>query len=307
MKGADRHRLREGADAGGGQARPPAALSIDVEDWFHDENLKSVIASETWGQRRLRVERSTDRVLELVGEAGVRCTWFVLGWVAEQRPRLVERIAAAGHEIASHGYRHELVYTQSPDAFREDVARSKALLEQLAGAPVRGYRAPTFSITDWSIPILQELGFTYDSSFFPTVAHDRYGRLADVPAHEPISELRAGFHEVALSCLAVGRVQLPWAGGGYFRLIPYPVFRRGVARIRRSGSPYVFYVHPWEFDPSQPRLRGLSPVPRFRHYVGLERVERRFTSLLRDFRWCAIADVLAGWREARRAASAPRG
>lgn len=269
-----------------------AAMSIDVEDWFHVANLEPAVPRETWSERELRVERNTDRLLELLGDAGARSTCFVLGWVAERRPQLVRRIADAGHEIGSHGFWHQPLPELAPAEFREDVRRSKVLLEDLAGSPVRGYRAPSFSITEWAIPILQDLGFAYDSSVFPTVAHDRYGKLEAVSGEATLLELRPGFHEVCISSLRVGSQPLPWGGGGYFRLLPYAVFRRGVIRILNSGAPYVFYIHPWEIDPGQPRVKGLSPLARFRHYVGLGRAEDRFRSLVSDFRWTAIADLL---------------
>jgi polysaccharide deacetylase family protein (PEP-CTERM system associated) len=269
------------------------AMSIDVEDWFHVENLKRTILRESWKHRELRVERNTDRMLELLAQHDARCTCFVLGWVAERCPTLVERISAAGHEVACHGYGHDLVYELSEDEFREDVQRCKGLLEDLTGTEVKGYRAPSFSITDWSISILQELGFAYDSSVFPALAHDRYGSLAGVAAGKQVVELAPGFHEVCVSCLMVGSRGLPWGGGGYFRVMPYRVFRRGVARILRSGEPYVFYIHPWELDPDQPRVSGLSRLDEFRHYVGLGRTRGRFRSLLEDFRWTSVADVLA--------------
>ncbi|MEO8092013.1 MAG: XrtA system polysaccharide deacetylase [bacterium] len=270
-------------------------MSIDVEDWFHVENLKPAIPRDSWKERELRVERNTDRMLELLDRNEARCTCFVLGWVAERCPSLVERIATAGHEVACHGYGHELVYELTPEEFREDVRRCKGLLEDLTGTRVRGYRAPSFSITDWSISILQELGFEYDSSVypaFPALAHHRYGRLDGVVAGQQVVELAPGFHEVCISCLTVGSRGLPWGGGGYFRLIPYSVFRRGVARVLRSGEPYVFYIHPWEIDPGQPRVGGLSRLHRFRHYVGLGSAEKRFSSLLAEFRWSSVADVL---------------
>ena len=272
-------------------------MSIDVEDWFHVENLRPVVPRETWSERQLRVERNTERMLELMADAprDVRATCFVLGWVAERCPGLVKRIAAAGHEIASHGYGHELLTEISPEAFRADVERSKGLLEDLTGTEVRGYRAPAFSITDHAIPVLQELGFTYDSSFFPSVTHDRYGKLGGVSPHEPVAEIAPGFSEVAISCVTVRSRGLPWGGGGYFRLLPYPVFRAGVRRILDSGLPYVFYIHPWEIDPGQPRMAGLPRLYRFRHYVGLERCETRFASLLRDFAWSSVSDLLERW------------
>lgn len=272
--------------------QPPAAMSIDVEDWFQVENLHTVIDRSSWNERECRVVRNMDRMLELLDANSIRCTCFILGWVAERHPDLVRRIAAAGHEIASHGTGHDLIYSLSHDQFREDVRRSKKILEDLTGRKVIGYRAPNFSITDWAINILQELGFIYDSSAFPTVAHDRYGSLKGMQAGIPISEIRPGFHEVCVSCLPLGKRGLPWGGGGYFRVIPYRVFRFGVQRILRSGSPYVFYIHPWEIDPGQPRMRGLKRSHAFRHYVNLKHCEKRWNRLLGDFAWTTLGTVL---------------
>jgi polysaccharide deacetylase family protein (PEP-CTERM system associated) len=268
-------------------------MSIDVEDWFQVENLKPAIDRSTWDEREQRVVRNTDRMLELMEAKSIKCTCFILGWVAERQPDLVRRIADAGHEIASHGTGHDLIYSLSHDEFREDVRRCKDLLEDLTGQAIRGYRAPSFSITDWAIDILQELGFTYDSSAFPTVAHDRYGKLEGMDAGIPISEIRPGFHEICVSCLQMSKRGVPWGGGGYFRIIPYPIFRRGVARILRSGSPYVFYIHPWEIDAGQPRIRGLHRHHAFRHYVNLKRCEARWDRLLGEFTWTTMADLLA--------------
>jgi polysaccharide deacetylase family protein (PEP-CTERM system associated) len=278
---------------------PPAVLSVDVEDWFHVENLRSAVPRETWHTHRLRVERNVDRMLELMARAGnARATFFVLGWVAERCPALVRRIAAAGHEVASHGYGHELLGSLSPATFREDLRRSRSVLEDLTAAPVRGYRAPSFSITDWAIPVLQDAGFLYDSSFFATVAHGRYGRIAGVGAGDTIVELRPGFYEVGISCLPIGSIGLPWGGGGYFRLLPYPVFRRGVRYIRERRRPYIFYIHPWEIDPGQPRVTGIPLTYRFRHYVGLGRCEARFAALLHDLEWTTVSGLIE-WARAR--------
>ena len=275
------------------KSAPSAAImSVDVEDWFQVENLRSVIPRQTWGERQLRVERNTDRMLQLMEHNGVHGTWFVLGWVADRCPSLVKRIAAAGHEVASHGYGHDLVDSISREAFRDDVERSKATIEDLTGEAVHGYRAPSFSITQWAIPILEELGFSYDSSFFPAAAHDRYGRLEGIPPGRSVTELSPGFFEISVSCNSVGSLNVPWGGGGYFRLLPYPLFRNGVRRILRSGRPYVFYIHPWEIDPLQPRMSGLPRAHRFRHYVGLTRCEDRFASLLRDFSWTTMSGFL---------------
>ena len=273
-------------------AHAKAAMSIDVEDWFQVENLKSVVARDTWDERELRVERNTDRMLDLMAERGVTCTCFILGWIAEKCPALIKRIADAGHEIASHGFGHDLIYNLSHDQFREDIHRAKALVEDQTGGRVRGYRAPSFSITDWAIDILQEEGFEYDSSAFPTVAHDRYGKLSGMDAGEPITEIRPGFREVCVSTLQLGKRGVPWGGGGYFRLIPYPIFKRGVAKILKAGGPYVFYIHPWEVDPGQPRMTGLKRSHAFRHYNNLARCEARFASLLSDFAWMPVGTLL---------------
>jgi polysaccharide deacetylase family protein (PEP-CTERM system associated) len=280
--------------------RPGVAMSVDVEEWFQVENLRRAIPRGSWDQREPRVERAMDRMLELMSAANVRATCFVLGWVAERSPRLVERIAEAGHEIASHGYGHRLLPELDPGAFRSDVERSKLLLEDLSGEEVVGYRAPSFSLTTWARPILRELGFRYDSSYFPiTLDHDRYGRLdGEAGRGGPVAQ-HDGITEVSLSCLRVGSHALPWAGGGWFRLVPYPVFRLGVRRILGTGVPYVFYIHPWELDAEQPRVSGLSRTEKLRHYLNLERTEARWTALLRDFAWMPLRELVA--HEERRA------
>lgn len=284
-----------------------AVMSIDVEDWFHVENLKPVVDRDSWGRQSPRVERNVDRLLELMANhGGVRCTWFVLGWVAERWPAVVRRIADAGHEIASHGFHHDLLDDLSPESFRDDVKRSKDLLEEIAGRPVMGYRAPSFSIKDWAFPVLQELGLAYDSSYFPTVGHDRYGRLDGLPLDVPVAEVLPGFYEISISSLSLASLVLPWGGGGYFRLLPYPVFRAGARGILRAGRPYVFYIHPWEIDPDQPRPGGLSLVPRFRHYVGLARCEARLARLVDDFEWTTMAELLEHERSAAAAVPTAR-
>ena len=273
-------------------SRTKSVMSIDVEDWFQVENLKPAIPRASWDQLAPRVEANVDRMLELLDQHQARATFFTLGWVAERLPDLPRRIVENGHEIASHGYGHELIYELSEEAFRSDVERSKKLLEDLTGKSVLGYRAPNFSITDWAIPILQELGFTYDSSSFPTLAHDRYGKLSGTRPGEMITEIEPGFHELCVSCLFVGSRGLPWGGGGYFRVIPYEIFRRGVRRIHASGRPFVFYIHPWEIDAGQPRVSVRPRLNRFRHYVNLRRCEGRFSALLGDFEWTTCQDLL---------------
>jgi len=272
-----------------------AALSIDVEDWFHTENLRGVIAREVWDRCELRVEQNTMRMLEILAVQKARATFFVLGWVAERCPQIVRTIAVAGHEVASHGYGHELIYSLEPSEFRADLLRSKKHLEDLTGKPVRGYRAPCFSITSWAVPILQEVGFEYDSSVVPTVAHDRYGRLHGVEAGKPVVLLRDGFYEVCVSCIRLGRRGIPWGGGGYFRLVPYSLWDQGVRAIQRSGLPYVFYLHPWEIDPGQPRVKGLKGTHAFRQHVNLSRCEERFTALVGAFEWMPLCDLIDLW------------
>jgi polysaccharide deacetylase family protein (PEP-CTERM system associated) len=274
------------------------ALSIDVEDWFHTDCLKGVIARDAWERCELRVERNTMRMMEILEARKARATFFVLGWVAERCPDLVRRIAAAGHEVASHGYGHEHVYSLQPSEFRSDILRSKRYLEDLTGTAVRGYRAPCFSITEWAIPILQDAGFDYDSSVVPTVAHDRYGRLNGMQAGKPIVSLREGFYEASVSCIRVGMGKrgIPWGGGGYFRLVPYALWIAGVRAILRSGTPYIFYIHPWEIDPGQPRAAGVDLANEFRQRVNLHRCEGRFASLVGDFEWMPICDLVDKWK-----------
>lgn len=283
-------------------------MTIDVEDWFHVENLRRAIPRDTWRARALRVESSMDRMLELMEPWNVKATCFVLGCVADRVPDLVRRIAANGHEVASHGYGHDLVYDLEPARFRGDVRQSKELLEEITGQEVVGYRAPSFSLTDWALPILAELGFEYDSSLFPTtVAHRRYGKLPSVEVdRHPIVRL-GRITEVPLSCLPLGTRALPWAGGGYFRLIPYRVFKVGVNRILDSGKLYIFYIHPWEIDTTQPRVDGLRRSERFRHYLNIEKTEARWVSLMRDFAWLPIAKLLAEDREGAEASTAGGG
>jgi polysaccharide deacetylase family protein (PEP-CTERM system associated) len=285
----------EGATASMITKRPAsssAALSIDVEDWFHAENLN--VARDAWDRCELRVERNTMRLMEILDACNARATFFVLGWVAEKCPHIVRAIAAAGHEVASHGHHHKLVYTLQPSEFRSDILRSKQYLEDLTGKRVRGYRAPSFSITEWAIPILQEAGFDYDSSVVPAIAHDRYGRLNGMDAGKPVVLLRDGFYEVCISCIRLGKHGIPWGGGGYFRLVPYQLWLWGVRRILQSGMPYIFYIHPWEIDPGQPRVAGIKATYRFRHRVNLQRCEGRFAALVGAFKWIPVCDLIDG-------------
>lgn len=283
-------------------------LSIDVEDYFQVSAFEKVSPPTSWGERELRVEANTERVLSILDAAGINATFFVLGWVAERCPQLVKKIAACGHEVASHGYGHQRVGQQSQAAFGEDIRRSKAILEALAGAEVMGYRAPSYSIshqTPWAFDELLAAGYRYDSSIFP-IQHDFYG-IPDWPrfggpavkaadgSWQPAETLNGepSIIELPITTMKIGRKKFPIAGGGYFRLFPYEVTRWGLKRINREDNqPFVFYLHPWEFDPLQPRMKGVGWKSRFRHYLNLDKTEGRFKQLLEDFRFGAIQESL---------------
>jgi polysaccharide deacetylase family protein (PEP-CTERM system associated) len=278
-------------------------MTIDVEDYFHVSAFDGVIPRQRWDTLESRVSANTDRLLEILGDSGVRGTFFVLGWVAERFPDLVRRIAGCGHEIASHGYGHRLVYDQTPDAFREDVRRAKALLEDAASTEVGGYRAPSYSITPrslWAIDVLIEEGYWYDASIFP-ILHDRYGIPVSPRAPYRIERRAGTLVEVPGSTVRLGTYNLPIAGGGYFRLLPYAWARWGIGRLNQlEGQPAIFYLHPWEIDPDQPRL-PTGTLSRFRHYRNLHRTEDRLRALLSDFRFAPVRTLLGS------AASVPVG
>ena len=269
------------------------AMSVDVEDYFQVSACDGVVRRASWGEFESRVSANTERLLELFSDSGVRATFFVLGWVGERFPNLIKQIAACRHEIASHGYAHRLVYDLFPDEFRDDVRRAKAVLEDIAGVSVRGYRAPSYSITKqslWALDVLIEEGYSYDASIFP-IHHDRYG-IPDSPRHVHVMDRRAGsIAEVPASTVRYGGVNFPIAGGGYFRLLPYWWTRAGIRHVNQvERRPAIFYLHPWEVDPEQPRIAA-GLVSRLRHYRNLHRTEERLRSLLRDFRFSTVANV----------------
>ncbi|MGP8035316.1 MAG: XrtA system polysaccharide deacetylase [Steroidobacteraceae bacterium] len=271
------------------------AFTIDVEDYFQVAALAGAVERSSWSQRESRVERNTAVLLDLLHEHGIRGTFFVLGWIAERHPALVRRIASAGHEVACHGFSHQLVYTQTPEEFREETARSKGILEELAGAPVLGYRAASFSITRrslWALDVLIDLGFKYDSSIFP-IRHDRYGIPGADPRPAALSAPSGrSLVEFPMSAASYLGVQVPVSGGGYFRLLPYSLTRVGLRQInRRGGRPFAFYLHPWEIDPAQPRV-PVGWLSHFRHYTNLHRCESRLRRLLREFRFGPMREVL---------------
>jgi len=283
-------------------------LTIDVEDYYHVSAFETISPPDTWAKRESRVERNTDLVLSILDEASVKATFFVLGWVADRIPTLVPKIAARGHEIASHGYLHQRVGLQDRTAYREDVCRSKKLLEDQSGVEVSGYRAPSYSITrktDWAFDELLAAGYRYDSSIFP-FQHDFYG-IPDWPrfagyavkspgnwqAKDQADDGAVVMKELPITTLSLCGKNFPIAGGGYFRLLPYAVTRWGLSRInQKEKQPFVFYLHPWEFDPDQPRMGGCSAKSKFRHYLNLSRTDIRFRQLLKDFKFGRIADTL---------------
>lgn len=263
------------------------AMSVDVEDWFQVQAFADRIDRGSWDHQERRVEANTNRLLDRFAEAGVHATFFTLAWIAERAPGLIRRIVDDGHELASHGLEHRLVREQTPEAFRADVTRSKEILEDIGGVPVRGYRAATFSVgadTPWAWDVLGEAGYAYSSSINP-IRHDLYG-MPDAPRFPFRPREGAAMVEVPMTTVRLAGRNLPCAGGGFFRLLPYSVFSAGVRRVnRRDGRPAVFYCHPWEVDPGQPRVAGLSRKSAFRHYLNLSRTEGRLVRLLCDFAW----------------------
>ncbi len=272
------------------------ALSVDVEDWFQVGAFETVIDKGDWPRLESRVARNTDAVLDLFGRAGVKATFFTLGWVAERAPEQMRRIVAEGHEIASHGWDHDRVFTLSPEQFRADLRRARAAIEDASGMPVVGYRAPSFSIdarTPWAHPILAEEGYAYSSSVAP-VAHDHYG-WPDSPrfAWRPVSS--SPLIELPVTTAKFGQRTLAAGGGGFFRLLPYRFSRWAIRQVNDSaGRPAVFYFHPWEIDPGQPRVAQAPLKSKLRHYSRLSAMEGKLERLLGEFAWGRVDEVAAG-------------
>ena len=271
------------------------ALTIDVEDYFQVSAFAPYIRRDEWDTRECRIERNIGRILELLAERDVKATFFTLGWIAERYPQLVRDIVAAGHELASHGYGHQRATDLSRDEFAADVGNAKKILEDLSGQAVRGYRAPSFSICTrnlWAFDMLAKAGYEYSSSIYP-IKHDHYG-MPDSPRFA--YRVGAGLLEVPVTTLRLFNRNLPSSGGGYFRLLPYQLSRWMIGKVNRDDrEPAVFYFHPWEIDPGQPRVAGIDAKTRFRHYVNIDRTEARLRQLLQDFRWGRMDHIfLAG-------------
>lgn len=268
-------------------------LSFDIEEWFH-ENINEFFPIDEWQNQESRVVNNVEQLLIYFEEKNIKATFFVLGWIAENYPDLVKKIYAKGHEIASHGYGHKLIYSLSKNEFREDIKKSKVIIEEIIEDQVIGYRAPSFSITDWAIDILKEEGFLYDSSYFPTFYHLRYGKIDihNYSEKQNILKLRDNFYEIILSSLNIMGLKIPWSGGGYFRFIPYPIFYFGVKKIFKVQKNFVFYLHPWEIDPFRPKINNLKFSYKIRRYTGLKKTDKKLRKFLGDFKFTSISEYL---------------
>lgn len=274
---------------------PVNAMTIDVEDYFQVSAMEPYVDRAAWDQVTPRVENNTHRILDMLAEHETRATFFTLGWVAERFPALLRRMVAEGHEVASHGWSHVRVINQQPDEFRDDVTRTKALLEDVTGQRVRGYRAASYSIGRdnlWALDVLDETGHDYSSSIFP-IHHDLYG-MPEAPRF-PFHPEGLSLLEIPVTTVMIGERKLPFSGGGWFRLLPYGAFRWALKRVNRDdGQSAVFYFHPWEIDPDQPRQKGISAKTRFRHYLNLGRTEARLHRLLDEFSWGRMDEIFLG-------------
>jgi len=270
------------------------AFTVDVEDYYHVSAFSGVISTKDWVKYESRVENNTNKILDIFSKYNIKATFFVLGCVAEKNPNLINKISKEGHEIASHGYSHQLIYNQSAKLFREETVRSKKILENIIQKPIKGYRAASYSITsksEWALDILVEEGFEYDSSIFP-VKHDRYGMPNAPKLPYKLKTIEGNsIIEFPLSTLNIFGFALPVAGGGYFRLYPYAFTRFALNKINKGNNPFVFYLHPWEVDPDQPKIKA-GKLSRFRHYNNLRKCESRLHELLKDFEFDTMANVL---------------
>jgi len=281
---------------------PSILLTIDVEDWFQVENFKQYIPFSTWSSYDFRVEKNVHRLLDLFDSCNpqpatqnrhahkVRCTFFILGWLAERLPHLVREIQERGHEVASHGFNHNLCNEESSQSLKQDLLDSKKLLEDTISAPVLGFRAPSFSISDDTLKVIEEYGYLYDSSFNSFAMHGRYGKISlNSYSKKGLSyQVSNNFYELPVSNLTLGKKGfiLPWGGGAYFRIIPFSIFKLGVENILKKENAYLFYMHPWEIDPDQPRVCKASSSSKFRHYINLKKTFLKLTRFIEYFGQC---------------------
>lgn len=278
-------------------------MSVDVEDWSQAHNLRSACPIFRWNEFEIRAHFGVDQLLEILDSAAVTASFFVVGYIAHRCPSIVCRITNAGHEIGIHGYYHEMVPNLTPQRFREDLHRCREEIEDFTGCAVTGYRAPTCSITDWALDILAEEGFKYDTSHNPSGLNHRFGKLEGCQTRWNTPwEARSGLRELPMAVLPIADQLIPWGGAGYFRLVPYRVFRRGVRSILGRYGYYNLFIHPWELDAEQPHVRNVSRLSRFRHYVNLGRTARRLEPLVADFDFVSAREAIrlvetGGWSE----------
>ena len=269
-------------------------LTIDVEDYFQVAAFEDIITPDSWDSREFRAEKNTDRILAILDQHQVKATFFIVGWIANKCPALVKKIAASGHEVGCHSYWHRKIYDLPPDEFKDDTRQAKDILEDITGRKIKGYRAPSYSITKkslWALDILEELGFNYDSSIFP-IYHDNYG-IPDAPRFEYKLPNHNMMEYPISTSLIMGR-KIPVAGGGYFRLFPYWFTKMALKRINiHEKKPFIFYLHPWEVDPGQPRMQHAKRLSKFRHYNNLDKTIKRFAMLLGDFKFGPINSTSA--------------
>jgi len=270
-------------------------LTIDLEDWFQVENLKEAINPAEWDSCEMRVVDNVKILLELLERRSIKSTFFVLGWIAERIPKIIKEIHENGHEIASHGYAHKPIYAQSVKEFLDDLRKSKRILEDIIGEKVIGYRAPNFSITDWAIKVLKDEGFIYDSSYCPTSLNKNYGKIniRDAKEKNGVYILPNGLYEIPISTMKFFKIQIP-TGGAYFRIIPYWVFKYKFKFLNEDPNDkiVVFYIHPWEIDPDQPKVKGISFMKKFRHYTNLKNNLNKFERLIGEFSFTSIGEYL---------------
>ncbi len=262
-------------------------ITVDVEDWFQVENFKACIPFSSWPDYRLRVEKNTHIILDLLDRFSFnpKATFFFLGWIAEKLPHLVKEVHQRGHEVASHGSNHHLATAQDPVKFLKDLTDSRKLLEDLAGSPVQGFRAPSFAIDQDILDLIHKAGYRYDSSFNSFAMHGRYGQVI-LPEPEPFGiacQVQDDFYELPVSNLSIANKVFPLGGGGYFRLIPFPAFKQGMKTVLNQNNAFLFYTHPWEFDPDQPRVKNAPLSFKFRHYINLAKTRNKFLAMIKSF------------------------
>ena len=270
--------------------KPAVLLTFDVEDWFQVENFKGSIDFSAWHSSELRVEKSTVKILDLLDEFSFKpkATFFILGWIAEKLPDLVREIHTRGHEVASHGLNHNLCTELTQSGLKQDLETSRQLLEDITGSPVQGFRAPSFAVDNSMLEMIHNAGYTYDSSYNSFSGHGRYGTLdlSEAGKKEAVWQIHNHFYEIPVSNLCIKSRIFPLGGGGYFRLFPFSVFRQGMKTVLNTSNAFVFYAHPWEFDPDQPRVTRAPKTFKFRHYVNLHRTENKLRRIIRTFPYC---------------------